>query len=345
MNFDYSQDELDLFHSLETILGKTTEVRPKNLISKLAWTGYATLGENGLAGALPGAQERLAQWKPAAYRTMEYGLRIAATTLRRFGPEAWHATWVTPIQQGKILATAALDQAEGEPDLTGKPHDKGYLINGTKTAIPGAISADVILASGTVEESPALFLFQKETGDVSLTQGATGLYTLTAHETFLPDTQVAILSKKTPLAPFLDLLKNRIQIAEATGHAAALFDQAKTAAKTCPEGGKPPIAKQEIGFKLATMYTLLQTSRLMSANASGLIDANASDAAMASSCARVFCSDAANEIISSALEVMGENGFKKGGPADRLAAIQALRVEGPSVGQTKEAIGNMLLKY
>ena len=156
---------------------------------------------------------------------------------------------------------------------------------------------------------------------------------------------MAILKPKAPLAPFLQLLKNRVQINEATGHAAAVFEQAKKAAKTRPEGGKPPIARQEIGFKLATMYTLLQTSRLMAANASSLVDAGENDAAMASHCARVFCSDAACEIVASALDVMGDQGFEKDGPAQRLATIQALRVEGTSVGQTKEAIGDMLLKY
>jgi len=345
MNFDHTQEELDLFQSLENTLSNNEEVRPGHLIALLASSTYPTLGSNGLSSALPGAQERLAQWKPDAYRTMEYGLRIAAPAITRFGPEAWMTQWVNPIQQGKTLATTALDSAQGEPDLTGKPHESGYLIAGTKTGIPGADTADVILASGTIEDTPAIFLIEKNTADITISQGATGLFTLTASAAFLPASHVAILKPKAPLAPFLQLLKNRVQINEATGHAAAVFEQAKKAAKTRPEGGKPPIARQEIGFKLATMYTLLQTSRLMAANASSLVDAGENDAAMASHCARVFCSDAACEIVASALDVMGDQGFEKDGPAQRLATIQALRVEGTSVGQTKEAIGDMLLKY
>ena len=160
MNFDHTQEELDLFQSLENTLSNNEEVRPGHLIALLASSTYPTLGSNGLSSALPGAQERLAQWKPDAYRTMEYGLRIAAPAITRFGPEAWMTQWVNPIQQGKTLATAALDSAQGEPDLTGKPHESGYLIAGTKTGIPGADTADVILASGTIEDTPAIFLIE-----------------------------------------------------------------------------------------------------------------------------------------------------------------------------------------
>jgi len=345
MNFDHTREERDLFLSLETILGTTPEEHPKTLITLLSDTGYPSLGAPGLSSALPGAQERLAQWKPSAYRTIEYGLRIAAPLMARFGPDSWQADWVEPVQKGDLLATAAFETAQGDPGLTGKTHGIETLISGTLTGIPGADTADLILAAGTVNEAPALFLIEQGTPDITLTQGATGLFTLTARGASLADTHVAVPDPSAPMTPLLTLLKSQLQASEATGHAAALFEQAKKAAKTKPDGGKPPIARQEVGFTLATMYTLLQTSRLMAANASSLIETEESDAAMAAHCARVFCSNAAEEIVSSALSVMGEQGFEKGGPADRLATIQALRVEGASVGQTKEAIGNMLLKY
>ncbi|VFQ43931.1 acyl-CoA dehydrogenase family protein [Desulfoluna butyratoxydans] len=345
MNFEHTREERDLFLSLETILGTHPDEHPKALINLLSDTGYTTLDAPGLATALPGAQERLAQWNPTAYRTVEYGLRIAAPLMERFGQKSWQAEWVAPVQSGKTLATAAFETPPGAKGLTGTPHTNETFISGTLTGIPGADIADLIVAAGTVDEAPALFLIEQGTPDISLTRGATGLFTLTARGASLAHTHVTVLEPSAPMASLLTLLKTQLQASEATGHAAALFEQAKKAAKTKPGGGKPPIARQEVGFTLATMYTLLQTSRLMNANASALIATEESDAAMAAHCARVFCSDAAEEIVSSALSVMGEQGFEKGGPADRLATIQALRVEGASVGQTKEAIGNMLLKY
>lgn len=341
MNFDHTPDELALFTTLETTLGRQGAEHPMELAALLAPTGYPTLAN----GALPGAQERLAQWRPAAYRTLEYGLRIAAPLMTQYGTQAWHTTWAAPVQKGEKLATAAFETVQGEPDLTGKPHNGGYLVAGTKGGIPGADLADLILATGTVGGFPALFLIEKGAADVTLTKGALGLFTLTAHGATLSSSHVVLLEKGPDLSQQLSLLKHRIQTSEATGHAAAVFEQAKKAAKTRPEGGKPPIARQEVGFKLATMYTLLQTSRLMAANAASLMDDGEGDAAMASHCARVFCSDAAQEIVTWALDVMGEAGFETGGPADRLARIQALRVEGLSVGQSKEAIGDLLLKY
>ena len=345
MNFDHTQEELNLFSSLEATLGNHPEASPKDLISLLAATNYTTLGSGDDASALSSAQERLAQWSPAAYRTIEYGLRIAAPTMARFGPEAWATTWIKPIQKGKILATAAFEAPPQGQEITATAHNDGYHLTGTKAGIPGAMSADVILTTGTADGAPALFLIEKKSSDITLTKKASGFSTLTAHGAFLPAAHVAILDKKAPLPPFLNLRKQRVQIGEATGHAAAAFELAKKRAKSHPEGEKPPIAKQEIGFKLATMYTLLQTSRLMAANASTLIDSGSSEAAMACSCARVFCSDAAQEIVTTAIEVMGEEGLEAGGPADRFNAIQTLRVAGTSVGQSKEAIGNMLLKY
>ena len=92
------------------------------------------------------------------------------------------------------------------------------------------------------------------------------------------------------------------------------------------------------------MYTLLQTSRLMAEDANTK-EKKPEDEAMKTSCARVFCADAAQEICTSAVNIMGEAAFGENGPMERMEKVQALRVEGTPIGQTREAIGNMLLKW
>ena len=341
MNFEYTPEELTLFKELETAVKKESP-SPEALLQSLTHIGYTALSTNGCSSALPAAQEKLAQWQPHLFLAIEYSLRVAAPLIQEFAPE-WQTTAEEILHGKKLISVAFSPSSQSAPALFAKVTEEEVTLSGFRSEIPHAKSAHAILTLADLENGDsALLLLEPDTPHLSLTPCGTGLYTLEARGVTLPLSHMILLDPKKSPQKRYETLKAALQAAEATGHSAAAFYQAKKAAKVRPEGGKPPIAKQEVGFTLATMYTLLQTSRLMATHAA---TAKASDAAMTAACARVFCSDAAKEVCTSAISVMGDQSFEAGGPLERLQRVQALGVEMRPTGQTREAIGNLLLKY
>jgi alkylation response protein AidB-like acyl-CoA dehydrogenase len=94
------------------------------------------------------------------------------------------------------------------------------------------------------------------------------------------------------------------------------FDEAVNHAKSHLSGGKPIIAYQEVGFKLAEMLTLLQTARLLAYRAAWMTDAGDREAGVLAHCAKVFCAESAEEVASQALQILGGQGYISGNPAE-----------------------------
>ncbi len=94
------------------------------------------------------------------------------------------------------------------------------------------------------------------------------------------------------------------------------LDAALTFARGHASGNKPIIAYQEVGFKLAEMVTLFQTSQLLAYRAAWMAEAGDREAAVLAHCAKVFCTESAEEVASHALQILGGQGYIRGNPAE-----------------------------
>jgi alkylation response protein AidB-like acyl-CoA dehydrogenase len=122
------------------------------------------------------------------------------------------------------------------------------------------------------------------------------------------------------------------------------FDAAREFAKNHQSGGKPIIAYQEIGFKLAEMLTLLQTSQLLAYRAAWMDAAGDPEARIVAHCAKVFCSESAEAVASHALEILGGRGFVRGNPAEEsYRDAKYLQIAGTSTEISRMKIGDRLL--
>ncbi|WP_435156516.1 acyl-CoA dehydrogenase family protein [Haladaptatus sp. DFWS20] len=104
--------------------------------------------------------------------------------------------------------------------------------------------------------------------------------------------------------------------AQGVGLAQGSLDAAKTFADEREQFGKPIREFQGIGFKLADMATRTQAARLLTMYAAGRRDRGnrvTQDAAMA----KTFATDAAMEISTEAVQVLGSRGYSHDYPVER----------------------------
>jgi alkylation response protein AidB-like acyl-CoA dehydrogenase len=109
--------------------------------------------------------------------------------------------------------------------------------------------------------------------------------------------------------------------------------------------GKPLIAHQEVGFKLAEMLTLLQTSQLLAYRAAWMSETGDSEAALLGHCAKVFCSESAEEVSSQALQVLGKRGFIRDKSAEKgYLDAKYLQIAGIPSELARNKIGDELME-
>jgi len=106
--------------------------------------------------------------------------------------------------------------------------------------------------------------------------------------------------------------------AVAVGIAQASFNLALNHARTRIQFGKPIMKNQAVSFALAEMATKIELARLMTWKACWLIDQD-QDHTTASSMAKWYASEAALEVTSKAVEILGAGGYMANTYADKYS--------------------------
>lgn len=104
--------------------------------------------------------------------------------------------------------------------------------------------------------------------------------------------------------------------AQSLGIAEAAYEAALKHAKERIQFGKPIAENQVIAFKLADMQIKLQAGMALLEKACLKKNKN-EDINLAASIAKVFCTEAANEIVNEALQIFGGYGYIKDNPIER----------------------------
>ena len=105
--------------------------------------------------------------------------------------------------------------------------------------------------------------------------------------------------------------------AQSFGMARSAYDAALAYAKERRTFGKPIIDHQAVGFRLADMATALQAAELMVLHAARLRD-QGRPCLKEASMAKLFASEAAEEICSSAIQIHGGYGYLNDFPVERI---------------------------
>jgi acyl-CoA dehydrogenase len=138
--------------------------------------------------------------------------------------------------------------------------------------------------------------------------------------------------------------EDEVLVACSLGVMRSAHDAALAHAKEHQAGGKPIIAYQEVGFKLAEMFTLYQSAQLLAYKAAWASDEGRRDAGVILGCAKVFCAESAATVAAEAMQILGGAGFVKGNPAEQgYRDAKYFTVAGVSAEISRMNIGDAVL--
>jgi alkylation response protein AidB-like acyl-CoA dehydrogenase len=373
MNFDFKDKEIaireklgELFDSearraLETLEGEETQKIRHHILHwlmKLGQIGYLALGlENPKESvSLLATQETLATISPSLFLSVEVTARLFGRLIASFGTPEQKDKILPHLKEGRLIGAVALSETgmsigKGPMDTSTLSMEGGFQVKGTKIHVVNAPVADWIAVAGNWGEDMVFFLIRKDAEGLSVGQrfstlgyNGTTISPISLENCFVQSNDVIGPFKEQNLPKTLRMWEDQILTGGGLGLIHRAFDTARTHAKGHESGGRPIIAYQEVGFKLAEMLTLLHTAQLLAYRAAWMLETGDREAGVLVHCAKVFCSESAEEVTSSALQILGEKGYVKGNPAEEgYRNAKYLRIAGTSSELSRMKIADEVL--
>ncbi len=282
---------------------------------------------------------------------------IVCTMILRFGTEEQRERWLPDLCTGATRAAFSLSEHDAGSDAKAMtcravPDGNDYVINGTKMWVTNGVRARIVaLMAKTPDDKISCFIIEKEPGmrfeNISCQKveklGYRGLETM---EMTYVDQRVPAENLLGDLAGMgrglnaaLSALElGRINIAaRAVGVGRAAFEAAMAYAQQRETFGKKIFDHQVIAFKLADMATKLEASRLMCHSAARKFDQGIR-ADLEAGMAKLFCSEAAAEIVMEAMRIHGGNGYTSEYPIERYYRDAPFMIIGAGTSEIQKLV-------
>ncbi len=261
---------------------------------------------------------------------------VVCGSLLGFGSETLKQTYLKPLASGTQLGCFCLTEPQAGSDAAAlstraqKKNDR-YVLNGTKSFVTSGVNADVAIVFAVTDPDAGkqgISAFVVPTDNPGYQVGGVeqkmGQHASDTAQIFFRDCSIPadhLLGEEGEgyKIALMNLESGRIGIgAQCVGMARAAFECALDYAHERVTFGKPIIEHQAVAFRLADMATQLEAARLMVLNAASLRDAGEPCLKQASM-AKLFASEAAEKIASSAIQVLGGYGYLRDFPVERIA--------------------------
>lgn len=371
MNFDFTQQDRKLFKDINDIMVEMTgkrnlegkdpadaEKTVREVLVRLGDSPYLKLGivnDEDITGlcALMGAMEIVSSFSPSLFLSVEMSTRLFGRIISTFGKEEQKTKWLSPVLRGKKLGAVALSETtmniDNDPMATTGVRKNGFIkISGVKNYVINGPIADFTAVAGIIENKPAIFIVEKGLkglipGKRLETIGFDGavISGLTLDNCQVNEDQVIGPFEDRYVFSTLKIWENQIILGSSLGIMKSSFESARAYAKAHKTGGKPIIAYQEVGFKLAEMLTLFQTSQLFAYRAVCAAEGKNREAEVLTFCAKVFCTEAAEKVSGWALQILSGEGYISGNPAERaFRCAKYNQIAGTSTEISRVKIGD-----
>jgi alkylation response protein AidB-like acyl-CoA dehydrogenase len=301
-------------------------------------------------------RESLAAVAPSLFLSAEVSIRLFGRLISVYGTPDQKASILPAIQEGRLIGAVGLSETgmniESSLETLAVPAGPDFLVSGEKGHVVNAPIADWLAVAGKINDRLAFFLLRPEHEGLSMgrrlpTLGYDGVAVSSLSLQSCP------VSSGSCLGPFEDdepLRKVRswedeILTAAGLGLMRSALDSASQYAREHKSGGKPIIAYQEIGFKLAEMLTLLQTAQLLAYRAAWMAETGDRETEILGHCAKVFCAESAERITSASMQILGQQGYLRGNPAEEgFRNAKYLQIAGTSTEISRVKIGDSVLE-
>lgn len=256
----------------------------------------------------------------------------AASTLRRFAPEAVAERWLPDIADGSQLVGSALEEYQNDdpaqPGAIASRTEGGYAISGTKICVRCASSAARILLSARCGEELVVVLVDPRAAGVRLTpQVVTSGET--RHELAMDKVQVpredvvATGGRAAEAMRWATLACRTALCATMVGLADKMMRMTGSYTTEREQFGRAIATFQAVSHRMADCFIDVECLRLVTQQAASLIDQGRS-ADEAVTIAKIWCGDAAHRVSQAAQHCHGGTGVDRDYPLHRycLAARQ-----------------------
>lgn len=334
------------------------ELASSGLLRHLVPAAFGGLGATVEVGIIAAVREELA-YASGLLDLLFVMQGLGSFPITHAGTEEQRARFLPGIVSGGSVAAFAVTEPEAGSDVgsiqtSARPDAGDYVLDGTKTFISNAPFADLITViartdAGTGKKGLTAFVVER---------GMRGLEARADIELIAPHPigSLAFRGCRVPGSHRLGeegdgyriamatLDRFRVTVgAAATGLAARALDEAVRFAKGRVQFGQPISEFEGIQFKLAEMATRLEAARLLVERAADSADGTrgagapplsplGEDPAREAAMAKLFATEAAQEIVDEAVQIHGGRGLLRGSIVESLyREVRALRIyEGTS---------------
>ena len=251
---------------------------------------------------------------------------IMVSGLLKDGSEAQQARWLPRLVSGDAIGAFALTESDAGSDAaairtSATRIDGGWRLNGAKQFITSGKIAGVAMVIAVTDPAAgrkgmSAFLIPTDTPgyivdkvEHKLGQSASDTCALRFVDCDVPADALLGEEGRGYAIALANLEAGRIGIAaQSVGMAQAALDIAVAYARDRRSFGKPIIDHQAVGFRLADLATQLEAARQLVLHAAALKDVG-EPALTAASMAKLFASEAAERIVSGAIQTLGGYGY------------------------------------
>ncbi|MFC7544803.1 acyl-CoA dehydrogenase family protein [Plantactinospora sp. GCM10030261] len=262
--------------------------------------------------------------------------KLGTMPLLLAGSDEVKRRYLTPVAAGEAMFSYCLSEPEAGSDaasMTTRAERDGdhYVLNGVKRWITNAGVSEfytVFAVTDPAARSRGISAFVVEKSDPGVSFGAPekklGIKGSPTREVYLDNVRIPadrmIGAPGTGFATAMRTLDHtRVTIAaQAVGIAQGALDYATAYIKERKQFGKPVADFQGVQFMLADMGMKLEAARQMTYVAAGKSERGDADLTFFGAAAKCFASDAAMEITTDAVQLLGGYGYTRDYPLERM---------------------------
>jgi butyryl-CoA dehydrogenase len=293
--------------------------------------GGANAGHVAYAMAL----EEVAAGCGALSTLMSVHNSVGCMPIFKFGNEAQKKRFLPDMAAGKKIGAFALTEPQAGSDAANlktraRKDGSDWILNGTKQFITSAANGHVVISfavtdPGAGKKGISAFIVPTDTPGYKVTriEEKMGQHASDTAQILFEDMRLSgdlLLGKEGEgyKIALSNLEGGRIGIAsQSVGMARAAMEAAIAYAKERTAFGKLIIEHQAVAFRLADMATQIEAARLMVMNAATLRDAGL-PCLKEASMAKLFASEMAERVCSSAMQTLGGYGYLADFPIERI---------------------------
>ncbi len=349
---------------------------PKEEAGSLIRENIRKLGEAGFLGAgLSGdsidlvehyvAGEEVAKACASTFLSARASVFMCGGLLKLFGTADQKERYLPGLIKGDLVGAVAYTEAEAGSDIASiatvaKDEGGTWILNGIKDVVGNAPLADlmIILAytdrEAGAEKGMTLFILERDAKGltIGLPLETMGLRGIPLAEVRLDNCEAKEILGGEPGRGYEQL--NRIVkmgavgiVSLSVGIGTACMEKATQQAKSRKAFGRQIGKYQEVGFKLADMFTGNDLSRMLGLRAAWAMNHDEAEADILGSCAKLFATESTTNIANLAMQIFAGHGYIKGTDIERLYRDAKFGeiCEGPSEIQRTIIAQNELDKF